>query len=82
MRAPSIILVGLGAAILSACASDQGLTPKAALTDANQLAAHDTLAPAVKTTAPWPGADWWRAFGDPQLDRLMDEALAGSPDLR
>ncbi|RUQ35025.1 MAG: efflux transporter outer membrane subunit [Candidatus Competibacteraceae bacterium] len=82
MRAPSIILVGLGAAILSACASDQGLTPKAALTDANQLAAHDTLAPAVKTTAPWPNADWWRAFGDPQLDRLMDEALAGSPDLR
>lgn len=30
----------------------------------------------------WPGATWWRAFGDPQLDRLEDEALAGNPDLK
>ena len=25
---------------------------------------------------------WWRIFNDPQLDRLMDEALAGSQDLK
>ena len=30
----------------------------------------------------WPQADWWKAYGDPQLDGLMDEALAGSPDLK
>lgn len=82
MRVPSVILAGLGVALLSACASDQGLTPKAALTDANRLAAQETLGASAGTTAPWPSSDWWRAFGDPQLDRLMDEALAGSPDLR
>lgn len=26
-------------------------------------------------------ADWWRGFGDPQLDRLVSEAVAGNPSL-
>lgn len=29
----------------------------------------------------WPTAQWWRGYGDPQLDRLIGEALAGSPDI-
>jgi NodT family efflux transporter outer membrane factor (OMF) lipoprotein len=29
----------------------------------------------------WPARGWWRGYGDPQLDRLIDEALAGSPDV-
>jgi multidrug efflux system outer membrane protein len=29
----------------------------------------------------WPAAAWWRAYGDPQLDTLMDMALRGAPDL-
>ena len=31
-------------------------------------------------TAPLP-SDWWRAFGDPVLDALVDRALAANPDL-
>ncbi len=27
------------------------------------------------------GQDWWLAFGDPQLDRLVGQALAGNPTL-
>ena len=27
-------------------------------------------------------SQWWRAFGDPQLDRLIDQALAGNPNLQ
>lgn len=30
----------------------------------------------------WPAVDWWRAWGDPQLDALVAEALAGNPDMR
>ncbi|MCE1244292.1 efflux transporter outer membrane subunit [Oryzomicrobium sp.] len=30
---------------------------------------------------PWPQAGWWRGYGDPQLDRLIDAALAGNPSL-
>ncbi len=33
------------------------------------------------TPAPTIAADWWRGFGDPQLDRLVDDAVAGNPSL-
>lgn len=29
----------------------------------------------------WPAAEWWRAYGDPQLDSLIALALQGSPDV-
>jgi NodT family efflux transporter outer membrane factor (OMF) lipoprotein len=32
--------------------------------------------------AAWPGDQWWRAYQDPQLDGLIDEALEGAPDLK
>jgi len=31
--------------------------------------------------AQWPMDAWWTGYGDAQLDTLIDEALAGSPDL-
>jgi NodT family efflux transporter outer membrane factor (OMF) lipoprotein len=31
--------------------------------------------------AAWPADGWWRAYGDPQLDGLIDDALKGSPTL-
>ena len=31
--------------------------------------------------AGWPDAQWWKVYGDPQLDTLMDMALRGAPDL-
>jgi outer membrane protein TolC len=30
----------------------------------------------------WPELDWWKRFGDPQLDALIEEGLAGSPNIR
>ena len=44
----------------------------------------EQLGSAESFTAPvaaWPGDGWWRAYGDPQLDTLIDEGLRGSPDL-
>jgi NodT family efflux transporter outer membrane factor (OMF) lipoprotein len=43
--------------------------------------------PAAFVNAPPAGADvdiakWWTGFGDPVLDRLVDQALAGNLDLR
>jgi NodT family efflux transporter outer membrane factor (OMF) lipoprotein len=34
-----------------------------------------------EATAPVPDAAWWRAFGDPLLDRLVAQALAADTDL-
>ena len=32
--------------------------------------------------APQPAADWWKAFNDPQLDRLVEQLLANNPTLQ
>jgi outer membrane protein, multidrug efflux system len=37
----------------------------------------------TENTAPtnWPAADWWKAFGSPELDRLVVEAQANNLDI-
>jgi len=44
------------------------------------LATAQTFA-AADPSAAWPQQEWWKAYGDPQLDALVAEALAGSPDV-
>ncbi len=41
-----------------------------------------TLASAQVNEDAWPEDNWWHAYGDPQLDALMSDALAGSPSLQ
>lgn len=71
MRAPlaSLSLV----ALLAACAP-QGIAPRETELPAASLGLGDEAAPAVPPR-------WWTVFGDAGLDRLMDEALAGNPEL-
>ncbi len=74
----SLALLALGASLLAGCgiphvqpqlsamkAADVGLDPA------------NTVASAQVPLA----GDWWHALGDPQLDRIMDDALAGNPTL-
>jgi NodT family efflux transporter outer membrane factor (OMF) lipoprotein len=62
---------------LAACAPDLGAKP-----DPASIESFATQKSFAAPNARWPDADWWKAYGDPQLDGLMDEALAGSPDLK
>lgn len=32
-------------------------------------------------TVAWPSADWWRGFGSPELDRLIERARTGNLDI-
>ena len=66
--------------LAAGCASFDGLAPKARRSDAASLQAQRTLATARPSTA-WPASNWWRRFGDPQLDALIAEALAGNPGM-
>jgi NodT family efflux transporter outer membrane factor (OMF) lipoprotein len=50
------------------------------LGEAPQLRAPSAVSPAAPV-ADWPADRWWESYGDPQLDALIDEALAGSPTL-
>ena len=58
-----------------------GVVPQSSLRDANSLAAQRALADVHVSPAAWPKHDWWSAYGDPQLDALIAEALQGSPTL-
>lgn len=70
LQAPLTSLTALAlAALLAACAAPGPTTP---------MAAQDL--PAGTAMAPVP-ADWWKRFGDPQIDALVDEALANNRDL-
>ncbi len=70
-RGPAFLLL---TAVLGGCVSSPSTTPRET--------AHkpDTLGLGV-AAAPPVADDWWKAFGDPQLDALVDRALDGSPSL-
>lgn len=66
-----------GLCVLSACAvPDLGPRPQPRL--ASDVASARSLPPG---TAAWPQQDWWAAYADPQLSRLMTQALVSSPDV-
>src|SRR5258708_6916437 len=69
------------AALVAGCASFKGIAPKGSLGDPAELKAEASLGDAP-VSATWPELDWWRRFGDPQLDTLVEEALAGSANIR
>lgn len=77
-----ITAVLLMTALTAGCASMQGIAPQSSPNAAGSLAAGKSIAGSRLSAAAWPAADWWKQFNDPQLDRLMEEALAGSPTLR
>lgn len=70
------------AVLTAGCASTNGLSTQASLQSASALAASKSLATTTIAPDAWPRSDWWIAFGDRQLDALIDEALAGSPTLK
>jgi len=62
---------------LAACASvppSTTVTPR----QASDLQSTQSLA---GSHGQWPANEWWQGFNDPQLNVLMAEAFAGSPDL-
>jgi len=78
---PRVLWAFLATAITAAtgCAEIPHLGPAPSLKPIEQLesAKSFTSSPA----AAWPGDHWWEAYGDPQLNALIEEALRGSPDL-
>jgi NodT family efflux transporter outer membrane factor (OMF) lipoprotein len=68
----------LGVAVLTACASLPGETPRLASQSKVPLLATQSFA---APTDEWPTTGWWKHYGDPQLDALIEEALTGSPSV-
>lgn len=74
---------GAASLALAGCVSMGQQAPRAGLHDtdltANSSRAIGSLASELGGESAWPAQDWWRAYGDPQLDRLVTQARAGSP---
>ena len=77
--------IGLSAALAQGCVSIPPNEP-APLPSPASFSLDKSVATALSSkdfkSGDWPQNDWWRLFGDAQLDRLVDEALAGNPDIR
>lgn len=75
-RAPC--LAALAAALaLAGCASFSGIEPESRPSDPAAV-----TPAAAASNVPAVAPQWWKAFGDPQLDTLVEQALAGSPTLK
>ena len=80
MNSRSALLLPLVALTLMGCV-DRGNWKPAPQLKSDALASSQTLKDAKLEAAAWPADQWWRSYGDPQLDALVEEALAGSPTL-
>lgn len=74
----SIFITTAVFSLLAGCASVPDLGSKPVAAAPESLESGSALA---GTRAAWPVEGWWRGFGDAQLDALMAEGLAGSPDI-
>lgn len=72
-------LAPLAVLFLSACASVPHLADAPTPRTPTSFAADRSFA-AIPDAA-WPTQNWWQGYGDAQLNALVTEALAGSPDL-
>ncbi|AQA00255.1 multidrug transporter [Sphingopyxis sp. QXT-31] len=70
----STALLGL----LAGCVGTPDVGPKPVPVAAESLESRTSFADAKGS---WPAEGWWRAMGDAQLSALIDEGLAGSPDV-
>jgi NodT family efflux transporter outer membrane factor (OMF) lipoprotein len=67
--------------LLGGCINSGGIHIQASMVDPATLDPGAALR-ATQQDAKWPADGWWRQWGDPQLDTLVQDATAGNPGLR
>ncbi|MGF6272516.1 NodT family efflux transporter outer membrane factor (OMF) lipoprotein [Massilia sp. UYP11] len=67
--------------VLGGCVSMGAQPPLARLNGDAPLNSSRAIGSLTTETAAWPTQDWWRAYGDPQLDRLVEGARDASPTI-
>lgn len=76
-----LIAAGLMATGITGCADMSGIQPQSSLREASSLGLQTSSAPAVQEVMPV-AAEWWRDFGDEQLNGLVALALQSNPSLK
>lgn len=80
LLAASVLLASGSLLVTGGCVSGRDRNPPRPM-EPGKLAAERTLAGTAVDESSWPTDRWWQAYGDPQLDELVQEALAGNPTL-
>jgi NodT family efflux transporter outer membrane factor (OMF) lipoprotein len=75
-RLTLLLAVSLGLA--SGCAQIPRLDPPPAMRKIDDFGSSNSFAAPISA---WPSDQWWRAYGDPQLDALIEQALQNAPEL-
>lgn len=75
---PAFVWLGMAVMVLQGCSMIPGFKPEAEMRSSAGLKNMQSF---ESPPAEWPKEEWWRAYGDPQLDRLVEEALEDSPSL-
>lgn len=78
MKLPLTVLALSVSLALAGCAS---IPPDTQQLPQQDLATVQLAADIHLASEGWPAAQWWRQFQDDQLDQLIDQALAASPNL-
>ncbi len=80
VTAASIIAAGVMASGLAGCASSAGIAPQSTLRDSSSLGLkQDEVGAELARNVP---AEWWREFGDDNLNTLVALAFESSPNLK
>lgn len=74
-RIAALLPLAACAVVLSGCAITEPATRP-------EISLSPTWVAPTASAAPPAGAHWWRGFGSPELEALIDAALAASPDFR
>jgi NodT family efflux transporter outer membrane factor (OMF) lipoprotein len=75
----SVLAVSCAAVLLSACASYKGIETSGKLQQPAQLASAESL---PDQHGQWPDTSWAQTIGGSELQSLIDEAIAGNPNLQ
>jgi NodT family efflux transporter outer membrane factor (OMF) lipoprotein len=86
LRRMTALAAAAMAVALAGCADMAGIDSHARLRDADSLGLSQTQAQPAAVAAmpaiPAVESQWWLAFGDAQLDKLVGQALEGNPNLQ
>ncbi len=78
---PAYLLPFCLAVLLASCASTHNLESDAKIIKADSLQATNSLKGFDLSQAAWPNQQWWHLLHNPQLNRLIKQALAHNPRL-
>ena len=66
--------------VIGGCIGTHAIAPQGSALPIDGLATDQAIQSAARD-ARWPTSQWWRAYADPQLNRLIELAVEGSPSL-